>query len=68
MGPEGFAIDWHGVRAVYSVIVDDDARDPGLVEAGGSTAEARWFSEAELRTVAVTEVTTEALRMTTLRR
>lgn len=68
LGPEGFAIDWHGVRALYSVIVDDDARDPGLVEAGGSTAEARWFSEAELRTVAVTEVTTEALRMTTLRR
>ena len=63
VGPEGFPIDWHGVRALYAVSVDGVARDPDLVEVGGSTAEARWFSQDELKAVAVTEVTTEALTL-----
>lgn len=62
VGPEGFAIDWHGVRALYAVRVDgSDPSDPaGPIEVGGSTAEARWFASDELDRIAVTEVTAYA--------
>ncbi|WP_298324668.1 NUDIX hydrolase [Haloactinopolyspora sp.] len=60
VGPEGFAIDWHGVRPYYDVIVDE----PGeivLADVGGSTVGARWFDSAEVTELAVTAVTREAL-------
>jgi 8-oxo-dGTP diphosphatase len=60
LGPEGYPIDWHGVRAFYRVLVDRPT-PPRVLDAGGSTAEARWFAPAELSGLAVTEVTTEAL-------
>jgi ADP-ribose pyrophosphatase YjhB (NUDIX family) len=59
LGPEGYPIDWHGVRAFYRVAVEA-AEDPTVRDAGGSTAEARWFSRAEVDDLAVTEVTAEA--------
>jgi hypothetical protein len=34
---------------------------PRVIDAGGSTAEARWFRPAELTGLPLTEVTTEAL-------
>jgi 8-oxo-dGTP diphosphatase len=64
LGPEGYPIDWHGVRAFYRVAVDEPA-PPTVGDIGGSTAEARWFTADELRVVAadeMTEVTAEALR------
>lgn len=66
LGPEGFPIDWHGVRALYAVRVGGDGvPDPaGPTEVGGSTAEARWFAHDELERVAVTEVTTHAAALT----
>jgi ADP-ribose pyrophosphatase YjhB (NUDIX family) len=60
LGPEGYPIDWHGVRAFYRVTVDL-AGPPTVHDVGGSTAEARWFAPAELAGLALTEVTEEAL-------
>ena len=64
LGPEGYPIDWHGVRAFYRVIVDE----PGEVivkDVGGSTSEARWMPVKELADLddeQFTEVTAEALK------
>ena len=60
LGPEGYPIDWHGVRAFYRVVVDQ-ARVPTVHDVGGSTSEARWFDRTELAGLELTEVTAEAL-------
>lgn len=60
LGPEGYPIDWHGVRAFYRVQVDAPS-PPKVHDVGGSTSEARWFARDELSTLDVTEVTAEAL-------
>jgi ADP-ribose pyrophosphatase YjhB (NUDIX family) len=60
LGPEGFPIDWHGVRAFYRVTVDLPT-EPTVGEQGGSTAHARWFTADQLAGLALTEVTVEAL-------
>ncbi|TDC51373.1 NUDIX hydrolase [Jiangella ureilytica] len=61
VGPEGFAIDWHGVRPYYDVVVDEPA-EVVLADVGGSTVGARWFDPAQVAGLALTAVTTEALR------
>lgn len=61
LGPEGYPIDWHGVRAFYRVMVDRPTR-PRVHDRGGSTCDARWFLRDELAELAVTEVTREALQ------
>lgn len=61
LGPEGYPIDWHGVRVFYRVAVDRPT-PPAVAEAGGSTAEARWFATSELAQLPLTEVTAEAIR------
>jgi ADP-ribose pyrophosphatase YjhB (NUDIX family) len=61
LGPEGYPIDWHGVRAFYRVAVDLPTA-PQVGEIGGSTAGARWFTPGEVAALPVTEVTAEALR------
>jgi 8-oxo-dGTP diphosphatase len=66
LGPEGYPIDWHGVRAFYRVQVARSSR-PVIHDIGGSTAEARWFDPEELDELALTEVTEEALRGVGLR-
>jgi 8-oxo-dGTP diphosphatase len=60
LGPEGFPIDWHGVRAFYRVTVDHPT-EPRVGEEGGSTAQARWFTADQLAGLQLTEVTVEAL-------
>jgi ADP-ribose pyrophosphatase YjhB (NUDIX family) len=64
LGPEGYPIDWHGVRAFYRVLVD--APTPVIVsDVGGSTSEACWMAlkeVAQLPAEQLTEVTAEALR------
>jgi len=60
LGPEGYPIDWHGVRAFYRVAVDLPG-EPTVHDVGGSTAEARWFTRAELAGLELTEVTSEVL-------
>jgi 8-oxo-dGTP diphosphatase len=49
LGPEGHPIDWHTVRALYRVIVDEPDTPRVVEAAGGSTAEARWVNATELR-------------------
>jgi 8-oxo-dGTP diphosphatase len=66
LGPEGYPIDWHGVRAFYRVEVEGP-RILRVIDEGGSTAEARWFDPAGLDGVSLTEVTAEALRAAGLR-
>jgi ADP-ribose pyrophosphatase YjhB (NUDIX family) len=64
LGPEGYPIDWHGVRAFYRVIVDKPT-EVAVHDVGGSTSEARWMPLAEVAALPddqVTEVTAEALR------
>lgn len=64
LGPEGYPIDWHGVRAFYRVQVDRATR-PRVHDHGGSTSEARWVpmvEAAKLPAEEITEVTAEALR------
>jgi ADP-ribose pyrophosphatase YjhB (NUDIX family) len=60
LGPEGYPIDWHGVRAFYRVSVPRPTV-PSVADAGGSTARAHWFTPAELAELPLTEVTAEAL-------
>lgn len=69
LGPEGYPIDWHGVRAFYRVTVDAPV-PPTVTDVGGSTCEARWFSPTELAALSndeLTEVTAEAMRAAQLR-
>lgn len=64
LGPEGYPIDWHGVRAFYRVIVDRPS-EVAVGDVGGSTSEARWMALAdvtELPSDQLTEVTAEALK------
>jgi 8-oxo-dGTP diphosphatase len=64
LGPEGYPIDWHGVRAFYRVVVDAPT-EVAVRDVGGSTSEARWVDlkkVAEIPADRVTEVTAEALR------
>lgn len=64
LGPEGYPIDWHGVRAFYRVAVESPT--PVTVgDLGGSTSEARWVTREELDRIPadeLTEVTAEALQ------
>jgi len=64
LGPEGYPIDWHGVRAFYRVIVDRPT-EVRIGDVGGSTSEARWMARKEVADLppdSLTEVTAEALR------
>lgn len=64
LGPEGYPIDWHGVRAFYRVLVDRPV-PAAVTDVGGSTCEARWFDRHELVDLPqaqLTEVTAEAMR------
>lgn len=64
LGPEGYPIDWHGVRAFYRVRVDR-ATTPLVRDTGGSTSCASWLPRSEVAKLAadeMTEVTAEALR------
>ena len=66
LGPEGYPIDWHGVRAFYRVSVAI-ASAPRVLDVGGSTCGARWFPTGSLGSLEVTEVTEEALRVSGMR-
>jgi ADP-ribose pyrophosphatase YjhB (NUDIX family) len=63
LGPEGYPIDWHGVRAFYRVIVEEPT-EVVVSDVGGSTSEARWVDLKDVAAIApdeLTEVTAEAL-------
>ncbi|QOC90382.1 NUDIX hydrolase [Micromonospora craniellae] len=61
LGPEGYPLDWHGVRVVYRVLVDLPTVPKVTELAGGSTADSAWFTISELQELPLTEIASEAL-------
>lgn len=61
LGPEGVPLDWHVIRVTYRIRVDEPTDAAVTEAAGGSTAEAAWFTRAELSNLSLTELTREAL-------
>src|SRR4051812_8165323 len=64
LGPEGYPIDWHGVRAFYRVVVDKPT-EVSVKDLGGSTSEARWMALEQVALLGeeeVTDDTADALR------
>jgi ADP-ribose pyrophosphatase YjhB (NUDIX family) len=64
LGPEGYPIDWHGVRAYYRVVVEYPT-EVVVKDVGGSTSEARWVDLKDVAAIPaddITEVTAEALK------
>ncbi|NJP33224.1 NUDIX hydrolase [Micromonospora thermarum] len=61
LGPEGYPLDWHGVRVIYRVAVDEPT-EPRVTElAGGSTEQAAWFDVGQLAGLPLTDIATRAL-------
>ncbi|SCG54714.1 NUDIX domain-containing protein [Micromonospora coxensis] len=56
LGPEGRPMDWHSVRVVYRVRVEAPTEAVVTELAGGSTAEAAWFTNAQVAGLRMTEV------------
>ena len=56
VGPEGYPMNWHAVRALYRVLVPEPSTPSVTEAAGGSTAAAAWFEPADLGGLPVTEV------------
>jgi len=61
IGPEGVPIDWHVVRVLFRVRVDEPTEPVVLEATGGSTAQAGWFEADTLSELPVTEVTRGAV-------
>jgi hypothetical protein len=61
-GPEKRHIDWHSVRSLWRVVVDDPSEPRVIEAAGGSTAESAWFSPSELPGLAVNDYARGVLR------
>lgn len=61
IGPERRPIDWHSVRVVYRVAVDEPT-PPVVAERGGSTAAARWCTGDEARALPLNSFATAILR------
>jgi 8-oxo-dGTP diphosphatase len=55
LGPEGYPIDWHSVRAIFRVTVDRPTV-PQVLDSGGSTEAARWFTPDQIASVPLTDV------------
>lgn len=62
MGPEGEPYDWYVVRAVFRVRVPEPTVPSVTEAAGGSTAQARWFTPAELGSIPLTDSAQRELR------
>ncbi|WP_435871142.1 NUDIX domain-containing protein [Micromonospora wenchangensis] len=56
VGPEGRPLDWHGVRVIYRVLVDEPTGPVVTEQAGGSTASASWFTYSQLSGLVMTDV------------
>ncbi|WP_308200891.1 NUDIX domain-containing protein [Actinoplanes sp. M2I2] len=60
-GPEGVPIDWHVIRVLFRVSIDLPTEPVVTEEAGGSTAEAGWFTLAEAGRLDLTELAATAV-------
>lgn len=60
LGPEGVPMDWHVIRVLFTVAVDQPTV-PVVTEQGGSTEAAAWFRPSGLSDLPLTEVAREAV-------
>ncbi|WP_415648960.1 NUDIX hydrolase [Stackebrandtia soli] len=63
IGPEGYPLDWHGVRAIYRAHVADPSPARVVETAGGSTSESRWWDRSDLPRLKVSAALGDALRI-----
>lgn len=56
VGPEGRPLNWHTVRAIYTVVVAEPTEARVLELPGGSTARASWFTVDELRGLRLSDI------------
>ncbi|RSM51210.1 NUDIX hydrolase [Actinoplanes sp. ATCC 53533] len=61
LGPEGVPIDWHVVRVLFRVRVDEPTEPVVIEAAGGSTVAAGWFDSDTVGDLPLTEVTRDAV-------
>lgn len=66
IGPEGYPLDWHGVRAIYSATVVDPSAAQVVETAGGSTSESRWFDATALADLPLSAAVEDALQVVDL--
>jgi 8-oxo-dGTP diphosphatase len=56
LGPEGVPVDWHVIRVIYRVLIDDPT-EPEVTEAvGGSTEVAAWYTPADAAKLPLSEI------------
>ncbi|GAB3237500.1 hypothetical protein GCM10027447_36650 [Glycomyces halotolerans] len=67
IGPEGYPLDWHGVRAIYSATVTDPSAAQVVEAAGGSTSESRWFDADDLADLPLSAAVEDALQVVDLK-
>ncbi len=60
MGPEGHPIDFHGVAVIYRVRVDQPTQ-PQVLDPGGSTIDAEWFTPYDAMDLMLTDTARAAL-------
>ena len=62
LGPEGVPLEWHVVRVLFRVFVEQPTEAVVTEAAGGSTARAGWFRPDKARTLRLTGFAASALR------
>ncbi|MCD0445593.1 NUDIX domain-containing protein [Glycomyces sp. A-F 0318] len=67
IGPEGYPLDWHGVRAIYSATVPDPSAAQVVEAAGGSTSESRWWDADALDGLPLSAAVEDALQVVDLK-
>ena len=63
IGPEGYPLDWHGVRAIFRVFVANPTVARVVEMAGGSTAESKWWPRKALDDLPITPAVMDGLRV-----
>jgi ADP-ribose pyrophosphatase YjhB (NUDIX family) len=63
VGPEGYPVDWHAVRALFRAQVDAPTEARVTEAAGGSTARAAWFDRDRAARLRLTQSAARALRL-----
>ncbi len=68
LGWEGYRIDWHTIRLVYRVVVDEPDEPRVTEAAGGSTADATWIAPDDLHRASLTDLAAAVLTPDAVRR
>jgi hypothetical protein len=59
-GWEGYPINWHTIRVVYEMAVEEPT-EPRVTEAAGSTVAAAWMRPGEIDRRALTDLASSVL-------